>query len=148
MLARGKACCAEPGELEGSHHGNALMCAAGWRCWTPCWSLAFFAQVRITAATCGEGLGRLAGRYGQGEVRGARLLLGLGLTCPKKTWPKSWGVAALHEGLLLNARHADVVRLSPALTVSKGQHRRNAAAPGPRLRPPACPAAGPPKGPA
>jgi hypothetical protein len=28
--------------------------------------------------------------------------------------------AALHEGLLLNAPQADVVRFSPALTVSKG----------------------------
>ncbi len=25
LLARGSACCAEAGELEGSHHGNALM---------------------------------------------------------------------------------------------------------------------------
>lgn len=29
LLARGTACCAEAGELEGSHHGNALMSAAG-----------------------------------------------------------------------------------------------------------------------
>ncbi|MEA5670230.1 aspartate aminotransferase family protein, partial [Pseudomonas sp. MH2] len=28
--------------------------------------------------------------------------------------------AALHEGLLLNAPQADVVRFSPALTVSRG----------------------------
>ena len=29
LLARGKACCLEPGELGGTHHGNALMTAAG-----------------------------------------------------------------------------------------------------------------------
>lgn len=28
LLARGKACCLEPGELDGTHHGNALMASA------------------------------------------------------------------------------------------------------------------------
>jgi len=62
-------------------------------------------------------LSRLAGRYGQGEVRGQGLLWALQL---QEHLAKDLVQAALHEGLLLNAPQVDVVRFSPALTVSKG----------------------------
>ncbi|MBA6064426.1 aspartate aminotransferase family protein [Pseudomonas mosselii] len=117
LLARGRACCAEPGELEGSHHGNALMSAAGLAVLQTVLEAGFFEQVLDSGRHLRDGLSRLAGRYGQGEVRGQGLLWGLQL---REDSAAKLVEAALQEGLLLNAPQADVVRFSPALTVSKG----------------------------
>ncbi|MFT0867601.1 aspartate aminotransferase family protein [Pseudomonas sp. CAM1A] len=117
LLARGRACCAEPGELEGSHHGNALMSAAGLAVLQTVLEAGFFEQVMDSGRHLRDGLSRLAGRYGQGEVRGQGLLWGLQL---REGAAAQLVEAALQEGLLLNAPQADVVRFSPALTVSKG----------------------------
>ncbi|MFJ4390531.1 aspartate aminotransferase family protein [Pseudomonas soli] len=117
LLARGRACCAEPGELEGSHHGNALMSAAGLAVLQAVLETGFFEQVMDSGRHLRDGLSRLAGRYGQGEVRGQGLLWGLQL---REGAAAQLVEAALQEGLLLNAPQADVVRFSPALTVSKG----------------------------
>lgn len=117
LLARGRACCAEPGELEGSHHGNALMSAAGLAVLQTVLEAGFFEQVLDSGRHLRDGLSRLAGRYGQGEVRGEGLLWGLQL---REDSAAQLVEAALQEGLLLNAPQADVVRFSPALTVSKG----------------------------
>lgn len=117
LLARGSACCAAPGELGGSHHGNALMTAAGLAVLQTVLEPGFFEQVQDSGRHLRDGLSRLAGRYGQGEVRGQGLLWGLQL---RDDAAAALVEAALHEGLLLNAPQADVVRFSPALTVSKG----------------------------
>jgi acetylornithine/N-succinyldiaminopimelate aminotransferase len=117
LLARGSACCAEPGELQGSHHGNALMCAAGLAVLETLLAPGFFEQVQDTGRHLREGLSRLAGRYAQGEVRGQGLLWALQL---REDEAQALVAAALEEGLLLDAPQADVVRFSPALTVSKG----------------------------
>lgn len=117
LLARGSACCAEPGELEGSHHGNALMTAAGLAVLQTVLEPGFFEQVQDSGRHLRDGLSRLGGRYGQGEVRGQGLLWGLQL---REDAAAALVEAARYEGLLLNAPQADVVRLSPALTVSKG----------------------------
>lgn len=117
LLARGRACCAEPGELEGSHHGNALMSAAGLAVLQTVLEAGFLEQVLDSGRHLRDGLSRLAGRYGQGEVRGQGLLWGLQL---REDSAAQLVEAALQEGLLLNAPQADVVRFSPALTVSKG----------------------------
>ncbi|QXH57015.1 aspartate aminotransferase family protein [Pseudomonas maumuensis] len=117
LLARGRACCAEPGELEGSHHGNALMSAAGLAVLQTVLEAGFLEQVRDSGRHLRDGLSRLAGRYGQGEVRGQGLLWGLQL---REDSAAQLVEAALQEGLLLNAPQADVVRFSPALSVSKG----------------------------
>jgi acetylornithine/N-succinyldiaminopimelate aminotransferase len=117
LLARGTACCAEPGELEGSHHGNALMSAAGLAVLETVLEQGFFEQVQDSGRHLRDGLSRLAGRYGQGEVRGQGLLWALQL---HENLAGELVEAALHEGLLLNAPQPDVVRFSPALTVSKG----------------------------
>jgi acetylornithine/N-succinyldiaminopimelate aminotransferase len=117
LLARGRACCAEPGELEGSHHGNALVSAAGLAVLQTVLEAGFFEQVLDSGRHLRDGLSRLAGRYGQGEVRGQGLLWGLQL---REDSAAQLVEAALQEGLLLNAPQADVVRFSPALTVSKG----------------------------
>lgn len=117
LLARGTACCAEVGELEGSHHGNALMSAAGLAVLESVLEKGFFDQVRDAGWHLRDGLSRLAGRYGLGEVRGQGLLWGLELPEPLATDVLK---AALQEGLLLNAPRPDVLRFSPALTVSRG----------------------------
>ncbi|WP_350617286.1 aminotransferase class III-fold pyridoxal phosphate-dependent enzyme, partial [Pseudomonas sp. HY7a-MNA-CIBAN-0227] len=63
LLARGKACCLEPGELGGTHHGNALMTAAGVAVLDTILEKDFLAQVRDAGQYLREGLGRLANSY-------------------------------------------------------------------------------------
>ena len=117
LLARGTACCAEAGELEGSHHGNALMSAAGLAILDAVQEPGFMEQVQASGRHLRDGLSHLAGRYGQGEVRGQGLLWGLELSDDSAA---ALVKAALQEGLLLNAAQANVLRFSPALTVSRG----------------------------
>ncbi|MER2095713.1 MAG: aminotransferase class III-fold pyridoxal phosphate-dependent enzyme [Pseudomonas qingdaonensis] len=117
LLARGTACCAEAGELEGSHHGNALMSAAGLAILDAVLEPGFMEQVQASGRHLRDGLSHLAGRYGQGEVRGQGLLWGLELSDDSAA---ALIKAALQEGLLLNAAQANVLRFSPALTVSRG----------------------------
>lgn len=117
LLARGNACCAEPGELQGSHHGNALMSAAGLAVLDTVLEPGFFERVQDSGRHLRDGLSRLAGRYGQGEVRGQGLLWAMQL---QDNLAPALVDAAMHEGLLLNAVQPDVLRFSPALTVSKG----------------------------
>ena len=116
LLARGKACCFEIGELEGTHHGNALMAAAGVAVLDNVLGHGFLEHVRDTSQYLGEGLARLAHRYGQGELRGQGLLLGLSLSDDSADAVVK---AALYEGLILNAPQPDCLRFTPALTVSK-----------------------------
>ena len=117
LLARGTACCAEAGELEGSHHGNALMSAAGLAVLDAVLEPGFLEQVQASGRHLRDGLSHLAGRYGQGEVRGQGLLWGLELSDDSAAAVVK---AALQEGLLLNAAQPNVLRFSPALTVSQG----------------------------
>ncbi|HKS11714.1 MAG TPA: aminotransferase class III-fold pyridoxal phosphate-dependent enzyme [Pseudomonas sp.] len=117
LLARGTACCAGPGELEGSHHGNALMSVAGLAVLEAVLEPGFLEQVQDSGRHMRDGLARLAARYGQGEVRGKGLLWGMQM---RDDIAQALVQAALEEGLLLNAPQPDVVRLSPALTVSRG----------------------------
>lgn len=117
LLARGTACCAEAGELEGSHHGNALMSAAGLAVLDAVLEPGFLEQVQASGRHLRDGLSHLTGRYGQGEVRGQGLLWGLELSDDSAAAVVK---AALQEGLLLNAAQPNVLRFSPALTVSQG----------------------------
>ena len=116
LLARGKACCFELGELEGTHHGNALMAAAGVAVLDSVLGHGFLEHVRDTAQYLGEGLARVAHRYGQGELRGQGLLWGLTLSDDSADAVVK---AALYEGLILNAPQPDCLRFTPALTLSK-----------------------------
>lgn len=116
LLARGKACCAEPGELEGSHHGNALMTAAGLAVLHSVLEEGFLQRVRETGEYLQQGLTRLSLRYQHGEVRGQGLLWGMQLDSDSAA---AVVAAAQLEGLLLNAPQADCLRFSPALTVSR-----------------------------
>ncbi|VVN14579.1 aspartate aminotransferase family protein [Pseudomonas fluorescens] len=116
LLARGKACCFDVGELMGTHHGNALMTAAGVAVLDSVQDKAFLEHVGDTGQYLREGLVRLAHRYGHGELRGQGLLWGLTLSDDSADAVVK---AALYEGLLLNAPQPECLRFTPALTVSK-----------------------------
>jgi acetylornithine/N-succinyldiaminopimelate aminotransferase len=115
LLARGKACCFETGELGGTHHGNALMTAAGLAVLDNLRDKGFLQHVGETAQYLREGLQRLSLRYGHRELRGKGLLCGLALSddCADAVVK-----AALYEGLLLDAPQSDCLRFTPALSVS------------------------------
>jgi len=115
LLARGKACCLEPGELGGTHHGNALMTAAGGAVLATLLEKGFLQQVRDAGQYLGEGLSRLANRYAHGELRGQGLFWGLTLSDESAD---AVGKAARYEGLLLSAPQPDCLRFTPALCVS------------------------------
>jgi acetylornithine/N-succinyldiaminopimelate aminotransferase len=116
LLARGKACCFDVGELTGTHHGNALMTAAGLAVLDSVRDKGFLDHVRETGQHLHDGLERLSHRYGHGELRGQGLLWGLTLSDDSADAVVK---AALYEGLLLNAPQPDCLRFTPALTVSK-----------------------------
>ncbi|PPA01554.1 aspartate aminotransferase family protein [Pseudomonas sp. MWU12-2312b] len=116
LLARGQACCFELGEMTGTHHGNALMTAAGLAVLNSVQDRAFLEHVGQSAQHLHEGLQRLAHRYGHGELRGQGLLWGLTLSDDSADAVVK---AALHEGLLLTAPQPDCLRFTPALNVSK-----------------------------
>ena len=116
LLARGKACCFDTGELGGTHHGNALMTAAGLVVLDSVQDRAFLQQVRDNGQHLREGLARLTHRYEHGDLRGQGLFWGLTLSDDSADAVVK---AALHEGLILNAPQADCLRFTPALTVSK-----------------------------
>lgn len=116
LLARGKACCFEVGELEGTHHGNALMASAGAAVLDTVLEHGFLEHVRESGLYLGEGLTRLAYRYDHGQLRGQGLMWGLTLSDDSADAVVS---AALQEGLILNAPQPDCLRFTPALTVSK-----------------------------
>ena len=116
LLARGRACCFDLGELSGTHHGNALMTAAGLAVLDALQDRGFLEHVDTVGQHLREGLARLAHRYGHGELRGQGLLWGLDLSddCAEAVVK-----AALYEGLLIEAPQAACLRFTPALTVSK-----------------------------
>jgi acetylornithine/N-succinyldiaminopimelate aminotransferase len=116
LLARGQACCFEVGEMSGTHHGNALMTAAGLAVLDSVQDRGFLEHVGQSAEHLREGLQRLAHRYGHGELRGQGLLWGLTLSDDSADAVVK---AALYEGLLLNAPQSDCLRFTPALNVSK-----------------------------
>ena len=116
LLARGKACCFEVGELEGTHHGNALMASAGLAVLEAVLEHGFMDHVRESGLYLGEGLARLAYRYDHGQLRGHGLMWGLTLSDDSADAVVK---AALHEGLIINAPQPNCLRFTPALTVSK-----------------------------
>jgi acetylornithine/N-succinyldiaminopimelate aminotransferase len=116
LLARGSACCFEPGELDGTHHGNALMASAGLAVLDSVLDHGFLEHVHDSAQHLHEGLARLANRYGHGELCGHGLLWGLRLSDDSADAVVK---AAMYEGLLISAPQAGCLRFTPALTVSQ-----------------------------
>jgi acetylornithine/N-succinyldiaminopimelate aminotransferase len=101
--------------MTGTHHGNALMTAAGLSVLDTVQDKAFLKHVAEAGQHLREGLGRLAHRYGHGELRGQGLLWGLTLSDDSADAVVK---ASLYEGLLLNAPQSDCLRFTPALNVS------------------------------
>ncbi|WP_124430633.1 aspartate aminotransferase family protein [Pseudomonas sp. R2-37-08W] len=116
LLARGTACCFEVGELDGTHHGNALMASAGSAVLDAVLASGFLEHVRESGQYLAEGLARLAHRYEHGQLRGNGLLWGLTLSDDSAAAVVK---AALHEGLILTATQPDCLRFTPALNVSR-----------------------------
>ena len=116
LLSRGKAFCFEVGELEGTHHGNALMASAGLAVIDSVLEHGFLEHVRESGLYLAEGLARLTYRYDHGQLRGHGLIWGLTLSDDSADAVVK---AALHEGLILNAPQTNCLRFTPALTVSK-----------------------------
>ncbi|SEI56044.1 acetylornithine/N-succinyldiaminopimelate aminotransferase [Azotobacter beijerinckii] len=117
LLARGNACCFEPGDLIGSCHSNSLATGAGLAVLDAVLEPGFLEHVRAVGEHLSEGLAQLARRHGHGPLRGHGLLLGLplvGLSAPAVV------EAALKERLLIDAPQAHCLGFSPALTVSHG----------------------------
>ncbi|QAY91221.1 aspartate aminotransferase family protein [Pseudomonas sp. ACM7] len=116
LLARGKACCFDIGEVTGTHHGNALLTTASLAVLDSVQDKGFLDHVGETGQHLSEGLQRLSHRYGHGELRGKGLFWGLTLS---DELADAVVKAALYEGLLLKAPQSDCLRFTPALTVSK-----------------------------
>lgn len=115
LLARGNACCFEPGEQGGTYHGNALMTAAGLAVLKTVLEPGFLEQVREVSRHLREGLARVARRHGHGPLRGHGLMVGMPLIHQSATRVVR---QALEDGLLINAPQADCLRFTPALNVS------------------------------
>jgi len=94
-----------------------LTAAAGLAVLKTVLSAGFIEHVQDTGRHLREGLSRLAGRFGQGQVCGSGLLWTLQLNEPLA---RALERAALQECLLVGAPQADVLRLSPSLTVTRG----------------------------
>ncbi|WP_028238352.1 aspartate aminotransferase family protein [Stutzerimonas azotifigens] len=115
LLARGNACCFEPGELGGTLHGNPLMASAGLAVLQAVLEPGFIERVRELGDHLRSGLAGLVGQHGHGPLRGHGLLVGLPLHAPDAA---ALARAALAEGLLISAPTDRCLRFTPALTVS------------------------------
>ena len=132
LLARGKACCFEAGELGGTHHGNALMTAAGLVVLDSVHDRSFLEQVNDNGQHLREGLARLAHRYDHGELRGQGLLL---RTDPVGRFRRRRGPRRAVRRPAAQRPASRLPALHPGAHRQQSQHRRNAPAPGPRLLP-------------
>jgi len=117
LLARGNACCFEPGDLAGACHGDSLVTGAGLVVLDTVLEPGFLEHVRAVGEHLSEGLTQLARRHGHGPLRGHGLLLGLPLIGLSATAVME---AALKERLLIDAPREHCLGFSPALTVSHG----------------------------
>ncbi|MGE7097096.1 aminotransferase class III-fold pyridoxal phosphate-dependent enzyme [Pseudomonas fulva] len=117
LLVRSSAGCTPMAGLPDAWYSNALTAAAGLAVLKTVLSAGFIEHVQDTGRHLREGLSRLAGRFGQGQVCGSGLLWTLQLNEPLA---RALERAALQECLLVGAPQADVLRLSPSLTVTRG----------------------------
>ena len=115
LLARGNACCFEPGDVSGTLHGNPLRASAGLCVLQTVLETGFLEHMRDIGEHLRQGLRSLSQRYQHRPLRGQGLLIGLPLHTPCAA---SIVTLARLEGLLLSAPTANCLRFSPALTVS------------------------------
>ena len=119
LLAREDVCCFEPGDQGGTYNGNALMAVVGLAVLEKITSPGFLERVNAASDRLHQGLEALSAKYGLSGVRGKGLLLALNLDV--RTDAGAIVVAALENGLLLNAPTADALRFMPALNVSDAE---------------------------
>ena len=117
VLVRNSACCAPLAGLPDARYSNAVTAAAGLAVLKTVLDAGLLEHVQDTGRHLREGLSRLTGRFGQGQVCGSGLLWTLQLNDPLA---RALERAALQECLLVGAPQADVLRFSPALTVTRG----------------------------
>jgi acetylornithine/N-succinyldiaminopimelate aminotransferase len=116
LLATEAASCFAHGDQGGTFNGNALMCAAGIAVLREVSPESFLGSITEKGEVLTAALGKLAKRYGLGEVRGRGLLLALALGKPIAG---KISAKAFEAGLLLNAPRPDTLRFMPSLTVAE-----------------------------
>ncbi|MFA5493961.1 MAG: acetylornithine transaminase [Porticoccaceae bacterium] len=116
MLARKDISCFAPGDQGGTYNGNPMACAAGLAVLNTLLGPGFLAAVTRSSDYLRDGLATLSAKHRLGEVRGQGLLLALD-TAHRDA--REIVVAALAQGLLINAPRPETLRLMPALTVSQ-----------------------------
>jgi acetylornithine/N-succinyldiaminopimelate aminotransferase len=115
LVATEAASCFEPGDQGGTFNGNPLMAAVGRAVLEVVLASGFLAGVEARGAHLAQGLSRLSGRHGLGEVRGRGLLLALDL---RRDVASKVVEVAREGGLLLNAPRPHILRFMPALNMS------------------------------
>jgi acetylornithine/N-succinyldiaminopimelate aminotransferase len=118
MLAREEVCCFAPGDQGGTNNGNPLMTAVGLAVLDAIEDPEFTKRRAGVAVALRDGLEDLARRHGCLGVRGAGFLLVLRLSKP---CGPSVAAACFRRGLLVNAPRPELIRLMPALTVTKDE---------------------------
>jgi acetylornithine/N-succinyldiaminopimelate aminotransferase len=116
LVATEAVSCFEHGDQGGTFNGNPLMAAVGCAVLDAVLSPGFLEDVTARGAYLAKGLSALSARHGLGEVRGRGLLLGLDL---QRDIASKVTEFAREAGLLLNAPRPSVLRLMPALNVSR-----------------------------
>jgi acetylornithine/N-succinyldiaminopimelate aminotransferase len=115
VLARGGACCFEPGDQGGTFNGNPLTTAVGCAVLDVVSNSAFLDHVCARGAELERGLRTLAYRFSCRETRGRGLLWAVELDSPHALAIRD---RCLALGLLVNAARPNVLRFMPSLRVS------------------------------
>jgi acetylornithine/N-succinyldiaminopimelate aminotransferase len=116
LVATDAVSCFEHGDQGGTFNGNPLMAAVGCAVMDAVLAPGFLEEVEARGAYLMKGLSNLSARHGLGEVRGRGLLVALDL---KRDIASQVTDIARHTGLLLNAPRPNLLRLMPALNLSR-----------------------------
>lgn len=116
LVAKAAVSCFEPGDQGGTFNGNPLMCAVGLEVVRILTSADFLRESAAIAEYLLNKLQRLAAQHGLRETRGRGFLLAVQLPAPTAPAVRD---RAQELGLLVNACQPDVIRLMPALNVTR-----------------------------
>jgi acetylornithine/N-succinyldiaminopimelate aminotransferase len=118
LVASEAVSCFEPGDQGGTFNGNPLMTAVGCAVMDAVLAPGFLDSVKANGNYLMQGLTKLSARRELGEVRGRGLLVALDL---KQDIGAKVSERALEAGLLLNSPRPNLLRLMPALNVSRDE---------------------------
>jgi acetylornithine/N-succinyldiaminopimelate aminotransferase len=116
LLAREAICCFDPGDQGGTFNGGALVTAMGAAVLRTVGDPSFLGEVVRSGEYLRGRLEELSDRRGHRGVRGRGLLLAMALAEPRASEIVDQAFAG---GLLLNAPRPDILRLMPALNVTR-----------------------------